>query len=172
MSIETRKRIALAKAREHQRAARAALDKPPESYARGVQDQKRALSVAINCLGHALSELEKLAAQERSIAVSGTISLRDYCKANGFKSETAIRAAGRGDIPGAAKIDAVWRVPQDCAWSPKAEGRPPRAATPTLQKFVCASCGKQTETFDPNPFRFQMGLVCDGCARCSPEAVR
>lgn len=126
MSIETRKRIALAKAREHQRAARAALDKPAEQYARGTQDQKRAVSLAINCLGHALSELEKLAAEEHSIAVSGTISLRDYCKANGFKSETAIRAAGRGDIPGAAKIDGVWRVPQDCTWSPKAEGRPPK----------------------------------------------
>jgi hypothetical protein len=91
MSIETRKRIALAKAREHQRAARAALDKPAEQYARGTQDQKRAVSLAINCLGHALSELEKLAAQEHKIAVSGTLSLRDYCKSNGFKAETAIR---------------------------------------------------------------------------------
>lgn len=127
MSIETRKRIALAKAREHQRAARTALDRPAESYARGAQDQKRAVSLAINCLGHALSELEKLAAQEHEVAVAGTISLRDYCKSNGFKPETAIRAAGRGGLPGAAKIDGVWRVPQDCTWSPKTEGRPPKA---------------------------------------------
>lgn len=43
---------------------------------------------------------------------------------------------------------------------------------PTLQKFICASCGEPTETFDPRPFRFERGMVCDGCARCSPEAVR
>jgi hypothetical protein len=45
-------------------------------------------------------------------------------------------------------------------------------AQPKLQKFVCASCGETTETFDPNPCRFELGPVCDGCARSSPEAVR
>lgn len=43
---------------------------------------------------------------------------------------------------------------------------------PQLQKFVCASCGEPTETFDPNPFRFEIGMVCDGCARTYPEAIR